>query len=62
MRGMKKDFFVTLNHPSGGSVPMVDEHDDLATFDSEAEARDAAMGTFLGQNCGFEIFERGTGE
>ncbi len=58
MRGMKKDFFVILNHPSGGSVPMVD---DLATFDSEVEARDAAMDTFLGQNCGFEVLERGAG-
>ena len=58
---MRKDFFVMLNHPSGGIVPMVDENEDLATYDTEEDARDAANNSFLGDACGFEIFKRGCG-
>jgi hypothetical protein len=53
---MKKDFFVMLNHPNGGIVPMVDDDEDLATFDTVEEAESAARNSSLGDACGFEVF------
>ena len=58
---MQKDFFVMLNHPNGGIVPMTDKEGDLATYDTKKDASDAANTTILGESCGFEVFERGCG-
>ena len=54
-------FFVILHHPSGGILPMIDEYDELALYETFDEAADAAENNILGQNIGYEIFEAGWG-
>lgn len=55
-------YFVILNHPNGGVVPMVkNDEADLAMFESETEAMVCASDNPLGENYGFEIFELGGG-
>jgi len=59
---MTGDFFVILNHPSGGIVHMSKGGDnDLATFEFEEDAVNAAENSFLGESCGYEVFEMGFG-
>lgn len=62
---MDKPFFVMLSHPSQAPVIMVhhDEacSDNVAYYESEEEAREAAIKSFLGEDCGFEVFELGPG-
>lgn len=55
-------FFVMLNHPSPNvpAVPMADD-EDIAFYDTEDAAREAANNSILGEKFGFEIFELGTG-
>ena len=51
-----------LNCQNGGITPMVDgENDELATFETEDGAREAADNCSLGAAFGYEIFERGYG-
>ena len=59
-----KPYFVMLNCCSGGIVPLVvgDEHEELATFDTEDEAVAAGKDNTLGHHFGFEVFCTGCGE
>ena len=58
-----KDFFVMLNHPSRGYVPMDNgnRHFELAKFETAEEAKAAAENSSLGAEFGFEVFEIGRG-
>lgn len=58
---MSKDFFVMLFTQKGGITPLMENDDDIAVFETEEEAREAANRNSLGVWFGFEIFERGTG-
>jgi hypothetical protein len=64
----KGDFFVMLNTQKGGYTPLMLCTDiaacesDFAKFETKEEARDGAMGSVLGEQFGYEIFEVGTGE
>lgn len=53
-----KDYFVMLQHPTGGYVPMINSDGDIALYDTEEEAREEAKANPLGENYGFEIFQR----
>lgn len=56
------DFFVILNHPNAGPMPLVlEEQDRLATYRSASDARRAGHDNPLGEAFGFEVFELGTG-
>ena len=59
-----RDYFVMLNHPNKNiqAMPMVDENENIAWFESEESARETAYGTQLGHAYGFEIFQLGHGE
>jgi len=61
---MNKPYFVILNCSNGGITPLVtgDLHEELATFDSEDEAAEAARNNTLGNFFGFEVFCAGCGE
>lgn len=62
---MNKDFFIMLNTPNGGIVPLEKEEDNfdvLATFETYEEARINARKNTLGAIFGYEIFERGMGD
>jgi len=52
-------FFVMLNHPSGGFVPLDNGTDDfeLAVFYTEDEAAQGAESSTLGNNFGWQVFE-----
>jgi len=54
-------YFVILTHPGGYPLMMTDDVDDMATFDTEEAARDAALGNVLGAQIGYEIFRVGDG-
>jgi len=56
------DFFVILTTQSGDYTAMVDDEGDLATFYTKEEARYSALNNVLGENFGYEIFERGYGD
>ena len=58
----KGDYFVILNHPNCGFVHMSEgDENDLARFETEDDARNAAKANALGGTFGYEIFEAGTG-
>ncbi len=61
--GSNSPFFVILNTQNGGVAPLVtgDDGEELALFDTEAEASRAGMNNPLGSHFGYEIFERGAG-
>lgn len=56
-------FFVMLNHPNKRvvAIPMTDEDDEMAFFNSEEDARKACENNSFAQAFGYEIFELGTG-
>lgn len=56
-----KPYFVILNHPNGGNVPMTDEDDEMVFFECEDDAFNAASNTSIGPEFGFEIFRSGNG-
>lgn len=56
------DYFVMLNCQRVGITPMVNEHWEVAMFESFEEAKEAAKDTLLGEAFGFEVFCRGCGE
>lgn len=64
---MSGDFFVMLTTQNGGVTPLMTCTDvgtyeaELATFETEEEARKGAEGSVLGETFGFEVFERGCG-
>ena len=59
---MEKPYFVILNHQNSDLfIPMTDENDNLAMFDSEISAVIAGQDNPLGKAFGFEVFEMGDG-
>lgn len=50
-------FFVILNVQDKALSPMVDDHNELALFDSHDDANHAADNNLLGGQFGYEIFE-----
>lgn len=60
------DFFVMLNCQNGGITPMIEDTEDtseneLATYNTEENARADAEDNMLGHAFGYEVFERGAG-
>lgn len=49
-------YFVTLNHPNGGVVPLMDENDQVATFDSHEQAVAGLESNTLGAKRGGTIY------
>lgn len=49
-------YFVTLNHPSGGVVPLMDEHDGVVTFEAYDEAVAALESNMIGAKRGGTIY------
>lgn len=64
----KGDFFVMLTTQKGGFTPLMLCADiatcesELAKFETKEKARDGALGSVLGEQFGYEIFEIGTGD
>jgi len=59
---MNGGFFVMLTTQSGGYTPLMSSKtDNIAQFETEEEARASAEDNVLGENFGYEIFERGCG-
>ena len=59
---IEKPYFVILNHQKPDLfIPMEDENDNLAMFDSEISAIEAGQNNTLGNAFGFEVFELGGG-
>jgi hypothetical protein len=51
-------FFVILNHPNGGVVPLVDEEgEQVATFDTADDAAEAVQENALGRAYGGKVFD-----
>ena len=50
---IEKPYFVILNHPNGHYMPMVDDDENLAMFDSEISAIVAGNDHMLGSSFGF---------
>lgn len=50
-------FFVTLNHPNGGVVPLVDENDAVCTFKTHGEAEQAINDNMIGHHYGGRIYD-----
>ena len=57
---MMKDYFVMLNTQGGGSTPLMND-EEIATFETPVEAKDAGKENLLGAHFGFEVFWRGEG-
>lgn len=59
---MEKPYFVILNTSNEKTfMPMFDDDDNLAMFDSEISATVAGNKNLLGSVYGFEVFEIGGG-
>lgn len=64
----KGDFFVMLNTPNGDYTPLMlctdiaEDENEFAKFKTIEEAREGALGSVLGDQFGYEIFEVGTGD
>lgn len=59
---MDKPYFVMLNHPNGGVLPMVkDDEGNMAFYETEEDAGLAAEDNPLGETFGYEIFCLGMG-
>ena len=59
---MSKDFFVMLTTPDGGYTPMtIGDDNEMAKYDTEEEAKRAAISSLLGNHFGYEVFEIGLG-
>jgi hypothetical protein len=56
-------YFVMLDNQDGKLIqPLLDEDGmDVALFDTEHDAREAAQANAVGSHFGYEIFERGNG-
>jgi hypothetical protein len=50
-------FFVILTTQNVTPAPMMLENEELATFDTEVEAEEAAKDNILGKHFGYEIYE-----
>ena len=64
----KGDFFVMLTTQKGGYTPLMncisiaDDTSEFAKFETKDDAREGALGSVLGEQFGYEIFEVGMGE
>lgn len=56
-----KPFFVILTGQRGGGIGLPDDQGDLAFFETQAQAEEAAQASFYGREFGWEVFERGSG-
>jgi len=56
------NFFIMLNLPGGKIVPLTDDDETAALYETEQEARDIAKEHQACSAYGFEIFQRGCGE
>jgi hypothetical protein len=56
-----KPYFVLLNHQNGKVIPMMEDDENMAFFESEIEACECASKNPLGETFGFEVFELGGG-
>lgn len=54
-------YFVLLHKGSWPPLPLVDENENIAWFETEEEASNVASENPLGEAFGFEIFELGRG-
>jgi len=50
-----------VHTPDGGYLPLMQNDEDIAKFDTENEAREGAKSSTLGEEFGYEIFEIGSG-
>ena len=63
----KGDFFVMLTTQKGGYTPLelctsiANNTSELAKFETEELAKEGALGSVLGENFGYEVFEIGRG-
>ena len=64
----KGDFFVMLTTQKGNYTPLelctsiANNTSEFAKFETKEGAREGALGSVLGEQFGYEIFEIGTGE
>ena len=62
------DFFVMLTTPNGGYTPLEtsfrisDDTSELAKFNTKELADSGALGSVLGSEFGYEVFQMGCGE
>ena len=62
------DFFVMLTTPSGGYTPLelctsiADNTSEFAKFNTKELADSGALGSVLGSEFGYEVFQIGCGE
>jgi hypothetical protein len=63
----KGDFFVMLTTQNGGYTPLefctsiADNTSELAKFETKEGAQKGALGSVLGEQFGYEVFEIGRG-
>lgn len=50
-------WFAMIRHQKGFPMPLVDENEDVALFNTEEEASAAARRTLMGETFGYEIYE-----
>ncbi len=55
-------YFIMINHPDGGIMPMMRTDDNVAMFDSLELAHSMAKGHGMCDAYGYEVFQRGVGE
>ena len=67
MKGNNGNFFVMLNTQKGEYTPLMlcisidRDETELAKFDTKEDARNGALGSVLGEQFGYEVFEIGDG-
>jgi hypothetical protein len=50
-------WFVILRSQQGKPVPFVEDNEEMATFETEEEARTAVKGNVFAENFGYEVYE-----
>ena len=50
-------WFVILRNQQGKPVPFVEDDEQMATFESEEEARRALRGNLFAEKFGYEVYE-----
>ena len=59
---MEDLYFVMLSHPNINPLPMTEDDEHVAYFNTLEEAKSAAEDNPLGENYGYEVFCIGRGE
>jgi hypothetical protein len=54
------EFFVML-YSENGYLPLMENEDEIAFFETEIEAKECAGANPLGSHYGFDVFEKGCG-